>query len=228
MAGCFGISEQPIVEQYIYNPLSRLSPFISVKSFSARLYASYTEADLLQALRADDEGAFEEIYKRYCFRLFTVAYRKLKQREEAEELVQDLLADLWGRRATIQIQQLDQYLFSAIRYRIINYIKSQKLKSGYEFYCQLHTSVSTDNTENSLAISDLSAALMAGVENLPEKSRQIFELSRLEHCTVPEISARVNLSEKSVEYHLTKSLKLLRSYLRDFLMLTLSFIAFLK
>ncbi|WP_165963654.1 RNA polymerase sigma-70 factor [Hymenobacter radiodurans] len=199
-----------------------------MKSFSARLYASYTEADLLQALRADDEGAFEEIYKRYCFRLFTVAYRKLKQREEAEELVQDLLADLWGRRATIQIQQLDQYLFSAIRYRIINYIKSQKLKSGYEFYCQLHTSVSTDNTENSLAISDLSAALMAGVENLPEKSRQIFELSRLEHCTVPEISARVNLSEKSVEYHLTKSLKLLRSYLRDFLMLTLSFIAFLK
>ncbi|QIL77050.1 RNA polymerase sigma-70 factor [Hymenobacter sp. HDW8] len=199
-----------------------------MKSFSARLYASYTEADLLQALRTDDEGAFEEVYKRYCFRLFTVAYRKLKQREEAEELVQDLLADLWSRRATMQIQQLDQYLFSAIRYRIINYIKSQKLKSGYEFYCQLHNSVSTDNTENALAINDLSAALMAGVENLPEKSRQIFELSRLEHCTVPEISVRVNLSEKSVEYHLTKSLKLLRSYLRDFLMLTLSFVAFLK
>lgn len=192
------------------------------------MYASYSDADLLQALRTDDEGAFEEIYKRYCYRLFTVAYRKLKQREEAEELVQDLLADLWSRRASLQIQQLDQYLFSAVRYRIINYIKAQKLRVGYEFYCQINASAATAETENSLALNDLSAALLAGVENLPEKSRQIFELSRLEHCTVPEISARVNLSEKSVEYHLTKSLKQLRSYLRDFLMLTLSFIAFLK
>ncbi|GAB2472532.1 DNA-directed RNA polymerase sigma-70 factor [Hymenobacter qilianensis] len=199
-----------------------------VKSFSVRLYASYTDADLLQALRADDEGAFEEIYKRYCYRLFTVAYRKLKQREEAEELVQDLLADLWSRRASLQIQQLDQYLFSAVRYRIINFIKSRKLKSGYELYCQLHASSSTANTENFLALNDLNDALLAGVENLPEKSRQVFQLSRLEHCTVPEISVRVNLSEKTVEYHLTKALKLLRSYLRDFLVLTLSLFTFLQ
>lgn len=199
-----------------------------MKSFSVRLYASYSDADLLQALRTDDEGAFEEIYKRYCFRLFTVAYRKLKQREEAEELVQDLLADLWSRRASLQIQQLDQYLFSAVRYRIISYIKAQKLRVGYEFYCQLNASAATAKTENSLALNDLSDALLAGVENLPEKSRLIFQLSRMEHCTVPEISARVNLSEKSVEYHLTKSLKQLRSYLREFLMMTLSLLAFLK
>jgi RNA polymerase sigma factor (sigma-70 family) len=72
-----------------------------------------------------------------------------------------------------------------------------------------------------LALHDLSSALLASVQQLPEKSRQIFELSRLEHYSVSEISVRVNLSEKSVEYHLTKSLKLLRSYLREFLMIIL-------
>ncbi|GGG29346.1 DNA-directed RNA polymerase sigma-70 factor [Hymenobacter glacieicola] len=181
------------------------------------MYASWPDAALLDAMRTDEEGAFEELYKRYCYRLFTVAYQKLKGREVAEELVQDLFTDLWSRRASHQIQQVEHYLFSAIRYRIINYIKAQKVRSGYELYCRISLSEANTDTEEALAAEDLSAALLAGVRKLPEKSREIFQLSRLEHYSVPEISVRVNLSEKSVEYHLTKSLKLLRSYLRDFL-----------
>ncbi|WP_188556009.1 RNA polymerase sigma-70 factor [Hymenobacter glacieicola] len=184
---------------------------------SLRMYASWPDAALLDAMRTDEEGAFEELYKRYCYRLFTVAYQKLKGREVAEELVQDLFTDLWSRRASHQIQQVEHYLFSAIRYRIINYIKAQKVRSGYELYCRISLSEANTDTEEALAAEDLSAALLAGVRKLPEKSREIFQLSRLEHYSVPEISVRVNLSEKSVEYHLTKSLKLLRSYLRDFL-----------
>lgn len=182
-------------------------------------YAAWPDAALVDALRADEEKAFAEIYKRYCYRLFTVAYRKLKSRQVAEELVQDLFADLWSRRSTNQIQQLENYLFSAVRYRIINYIKGQKVKSGYELYCRLNASKTDTDTEKLLAHNDLTEALLAGLGKLPEKSREIFQLSRLEHYTVPEISKRVRLSEKSVEYHLTKSLKLLRTYLREYLLL---------
>lgn len=187
-------------------------------------YAAWTDAALLDALRADQEQAFAEIYKRYCYRLFTVAYRKLKSCEVAEELVQDLFTDLWTRRSNNQIQQLENYLFSAIRYRIINYIKAQKVKAGYELYCQISSSEADTDTEKTLALNDLSEALLASMRKLPEKSREIFHLSRLEHYTVPEISVRVKLSEKSVEYHLTKSLKLLRTYLRDYLLLLLLFL----
>ncbi|MDF7815677.1 RNA polymerase sigma-70 factor [Hymenobacter sp. YC55] len=185
------------------------------------LYAAWTDTALLDALRADQEQAFTEIYKRYCYRLFTVAYRKLKSSEVAEELVQDLFADLWIRRSSIQIQHLESYLFTAIRYRIINYIKAQQIKTGYESYCRLSANETDTDTEKSLALNDLSEALLASMRKLPEKSREIFQLSRLEHYTVPEISVRVKLSEKSVEYHLTKSLKLLRTYLRDYLLLAL-------
>jgi RNA polymerase sigma-70 factor (family 1) len=190
-----------------------------VKSSSLRAYASCSDAALLDALRADEEGAFAEIYKRYCYPLFSVAYRKLNDREVAEELVQDLFENLWSRRADSQIQQLSNYLFTAIKYRIINHLKGQKIKAGYELFCQLSApqAAADTATEDALALHDLSSALRASVQQLPEKSRQIFELSRLEHYSVAEISVRVNLSEKSVEYHLTKSLKLLRSYLRDFL-----------
>jgi RNA polymerase sigma-70 factor (family 1) len=190
-----------------------------VLAFSSGKYASWSDADLLAALYIDDEGSFAEIYRRYCYRLFTVADQKLKRREAAEELVQDLFENLWNRRATHQIEQLEKYLFSALRYRIINYIKAQQVRAGYELYCRLTTSEADTTTEEALAHGELSAALLAGVRRLPAKTREIFQLSRLEQYSVAEISGRVNLSEKTVEYHLTKSLKLMRSYLRDFLVL---------
>ncbi|TGD81847.1 RNA polymerase sigma factor [Hymenobacter wooponensis] len=170
-----------------------------MKPTSVRMYASYAEATLLDALRAGDEGAFAEVYKRYSFRLFTVAYQKLKSREAAEELVQDLFENLWTRRATIQVEQLDYYLFSAIKYRIINYIKTQKLRAGYQLYLQVSASEKNTETEEALALNDLTAALLAGIQDLPEKSREIFQLSRFEHYSVSEISGQINLSEKTVE-----------------------------
>jgi len=185
-----------------------------------QLYTSWTDAALLEALRTDDEGAFGEIYHRYCYRLFTVAYCKLKSREMAEELVQDLFEALWSKRATMQVQQLESYLLSAIRYRIINCIKTQRVKAGYELYCRLYQQGIDQSTEKLLAAQDLSTALQAGLDRLPEKSREVFRLSRLENHSVPEISVRLQLSEKAIEYHITKSLKILRTYLRDFLLTT--------
>jgi len=181
-----------------------------------------SDVDLLAALYSDDEGSFAEIYQRYCYRLFALAYQKLKSRETAEELVQDLFENLWNRRASHEIQQLEQYLFSALRYRIINHIKTQQVRAGYELYRRLNASEADSTTENALALNELSTALLAGVQRLPAKTREIFQLSRLEQYSVAEISGRVHLSEKAVEYHLTKSLKLLRIYLRDFLAVALA------
>ncbi|OGX82454.1 sigma-70 family RNA polymerase sigma factor [Hymenobacter coccineus] len=201
-----------------------------MKFSSSGAYRTCSDAALLDALRTDEEGAFAEIYSRYSYPLFTLAYQKLSDREAAEELVQDLFTHVWSQRNSSQVQHLDRYLFSAMKYRIINYLKVRKVKAAYELYCRLSTAqVDVDTaTEDGLALHDLSAALRASVQQLPAKSREIFQLSRLEHYTVPEISVRVNLSEKSVEYHLTKSLKLLRGYLREFLLVTLPLLAFLK
>jgi len=92
-----------------------------------------------------------------------VAYRKLKSPEVAEELVQGLFAGLWSKRAGSQIQQLDHYLFAAIRYRVINHIKLREVKAGYEFYCRGCLSATTTATEETLALTDLSTTLTAGL-----------------------------------------------------------------
>lgn len=197
-----------------------------MRSSSIRLYASWTDAALLEALATDDRGAFAEVYERYWYRVFALAYRKLKSRETAEELVQDLFATLWHNRAQQTITQLEHYLLVAINHRVLGYIRAYRVRTHYADYCRKLLSKTTHETEEALAATDLSAAFLRGVELLPEKSREVFRLSRLEHQSVEEIAAHLDVTPKTVEYHLTKSMKLLRTYLREFIVTLLPFFLF--
>ena len=188
-----------------------------------RLHASWDDAELVQALQKGDEPAFAEIYNRYGFQLLEQAFRKVNSREAAEEIVQDLFVTLWHKRETAEILKLKEYLGSAIRYKVINLIKNKLTHDGFVAYSRMLASEADHKTEHDLAAADLSGALNRGLAQLPGHTREIFQLSRMEHQTVPQIAVRLKVSTKTVEYHLTRALKLLRVSLKDFLVLALFF-----
>jgi RNA polymerase sigma-70 factor (ECF subfamily) len=157
------------------------------------------------------------MYERHWLKLYQLACYRLPSREVAEEMVQDVFAALWSKRATTTIQTLEPYLYSALRYQIIDYVRTSAVRTEYKAYCKLHAPRTDNGTEQSLALNDLSAALAASVGKLPEYAREVFRLSRMEHHTVPEIAVQLNVSPKMVEYHLTKALKKLRVALKDFM-----------
>ncbi|TPG62357.1 RNA polymerase sigma-70 factor [Hymenobacter nivis] len=191
-------------------------------------YVSWTDAALLDALATGSRGAFAALYERHWQRVFDLAHRKLKSREAAEEVVQELFAALWHKRQTQSIAQLDHYLLAATSHRVIGYIRAHRVRAHYADYCRTLPGEATRETEEALAVADLSAALQRGVEQLPEKSREVFQLSRLEHRSVAEIATRLHVTPKAVEYHLTKSLKLLRTYLREFTVAVLPLLLFMR
>ncbi|WP_223650627.1 RNA polymerase sigma factor [Hymenobacter psoromatis] len=195
-----------------------------MSSPTLRAYTSWSDEALLTALLADDRAAFAEIYERHWYRVFALAYRKLKVRETAEELVQDLFATLWQKRREQGIEQLEHYLLSAINRRVISYLRGSKVRMAYADYCRWTQTAATQETEYALAAADLSEAFDKALLRLPAQSREVFRLSRLEHFSVREISLQLNLSAKAVEYHLTKSMRLLRGHLRDFVVLALVFL----
>lgn len=186
-----------------------------------------TDAVLIQLLETGDENAFQEIYKRYWYKLYTVARRKVEAQEDAEEIVQDIFVDLWERRIRLNINELDRYLFSAVKYKVLNYIKSRIVRQTYRDTVSLKIDADS-NTEEELALQDLSQAITNGIENLPPKTQEIFRLNRLEGLSVREISDLLHIPERTVEYHVTQSLRSMRVYLKDFvvLMLTLIFAQF--
>lgn len=80
---------------------------------------------LLQAIKTGDAEAFSEVYRKYWFPMYEVVYRKTGQKEIAEEVVQDIFTRLWRQRSTLSIVDLNRYLFSAVRYEVIDYYRSR-------------------------------------------------------------------------------------------------------
>lgn len=184
-------------------------------------YDSYADSILIEGLGKGDEKAFRAIYLRYWKKLFLVACRKASSREVAEELVQNLFVSLWEKREQVSIEHLERYLFTSIKYLVLNHLKSKIAEDRYLTHSREYFSGVDGGTEFSVALLDLSEALAKGVARLPEKTQTIFRLNRLEHNTVKEISRDLNLPPRTVEYHLTQALKSLRLHLKDFVLVLL-------
>lgn len=171
---------------------------------------------LVMFLQEGKITAFEEIYRRYWYKLFGIAYHQTGVREEAEELVQEVFLNIWNRRAEVAIRHLDLYLTIAIKNQVYDYFKSQISYRKYQEYFifqEIHQHYGTDEIVN---FDDLSAAVEKVLSRLPEKSAEVFKRSRFENQSVREIALGLNLSEKAVEYHITKSLKFLKDNLKAY------------
>ena len=177
---------------------------------------------LTKLLKTSDETALKEIYLRHWQSLFQAALRKVRVKEIAEELVQNIFVSLWDRRAIQSIEQLSCYLHTAIKYQVINYLKSKILDKKYLLHA-VQQSASEDNScESALLTHELSLAIDHAIRELPPKTQLVFRLSRYENRSIREISQSMNISEKAVEYHITQSLKIMRLHLKEFILFELT------
>lgn len=182
---------------------------------AVRSFDSLQDEVLVSALSGGDRDAFAEIYERYWGPLYRLAYQKMRSREIAEELVQNLFVSLWVKRGETVIRELRPYLFTALRFAIINHIESdqvhERFVAHYESFMQQADVQPTDE----LALRDLTDAIERSLHTLPEQTQHVFRLSRFDCLTIPEIAAQLNLSEKTIQYHLSKALRVVRQNLHN-------------
>jgi RNA polymerase sigma-70 factor (family 1) len=180
-----------------------------------------TDAELLVRISKDDKVAFEELYRRYWRRCYTQVMHRSGDATLAEDITQNVFVSLWEKRRSVTIQNIGAYLFSAVRFRFITYLKSQWHEETYTFHFLREQHDSQNPVEASVHMKELNEAIDKGVALMPPKTKAIYTLSRTEHYSVKEIAHKLNLSEKAVEYHITQSLKTMRLALKDFLPLAL-------
>ncbi len=182
-----------------------------------------SEMQLIENFIQGDRSSFTTIYKKYWYKLFLIAQRRLNDKAVSEELVQEIFVQLWEKRESLQIQSLENYLVRAAKYAVIDYIRTQIVKNNYIHYYRSFIEQEDLQTENIVAVNDLTSLMEKGLKTLPEKSQEVFRLSRMENWPVTKIATHLQLSEKGVEYHITKSIKTLRIYLKDFVVILLAF-----
>ena len=172
---------------------------------------------LVKLMRVDDADAFNEIYKRYWKPLFQSARYKLKSDELAEELLQNLFLNLWEKRTIQQIENLSRYLSSVLKYQIVNHYRTVFLAEKYADFVQSRLEDYVDEPDIAVNVQEIVSIFEDVLQQLPQKTSRVFHMSRLEYKTTREIAAELDMPERTVEYHITQSLKLLRQQLKDFL-----------
>lgn len=191
-------------------------------------YHKYADEELAVLLSNEDHYAFSEIYERYWAVLFRHARRMLKDEDQAADLIQDLFAAIWTNAAAFEIKtSLSAYLYSGVRNRILKLISHEKVKSSYlstlpDFAAKGHSS-----TDEMIREKELQLQIEREIALLPEKMREIFELSRKAHLSYKEIADHINISEGTVKKQVYNALKVLRMKLGSFFFLTVMHIILL-
>jgi RNA polymerase sigma-70 factor (family 1) len=178
-------------------------------------YIDLSDEKLLALLKDGHEEAFDHLYFRYRNKLLSVAYNRLKSREIAEEIVQDVFTDIWQKRQTLQIRnKLSSYLCTAIKYAVLDHIRSQNTKDSYVAEMMKVTERAALSVEHAVEFYELDFHLNKSIEALPEKCREVFTLSRYENYSVREIAEKLDISPETAKYHIAHALKTLRLNLK--------------
>lgn len=177
-------------------------------------YSNYTDTKLAERLKKSDHQAYAIIYERYKFLLYTHAYKKLQDREEARDVVQEVFVALWNKRDSINTQlNLAGYLYTAIRNTILNFYARKEVRTRYTDAMAAHYTCDYSPTDHGIRSQQLAGLIDREIAALPAKMQEVFVLSRKAHLERKEISLQLGISEATVDRQIANALKLLRARL---------------
>lgn len=171
-----------------------------------------------EALTVGDITAFEMLFRTYYQPLCNYAFTFLRDKEDAEEIVQSTFLLVWEKRETLAIRtSVKPYLYAMVRNACLNVIKHEKIKQKYVSEEIAMADRSHDSVTHTVASNELEYRIKVAMEELPEQCRMVFKLSRFEELKYAEIAEQLNISVKTVENHMGKALKIMREQLKDYL-----------
>ncbi len=155
----------------------------------------------------------EALYRAYYRPLGNAVFRVVQDRAVAEDLVQDLLLNVWKNRATLQITATYRsYLFRAALHAALRHTERQKRQVAWEDANVVD--MGTNSTLEHLNEQDAEAAVAAALATLPPQCRAVFLLSRQEGLSYQQIAETLDVSPKTVDNQMGKALRLLRQQLK--------------
>lgn len=175
------------------------------------------DRELFARLRAGDQAAFDAIFRAHYAALVGLADGMLRSRAAGEDVVQEVMLELWRRRETVVIQEsLRAYLVRSTRNRALNHIRHANVQRKAE--PQLARDEAILPTGASLLVAgELRNAITAAVAELPPACREVFMLSRTHGLRYAEIAETLGISVKTVESQMGKALRHMRNRLAQWL-----------
>ena len=153
------------------------------------------------------------------------AYSYVRDKEEAEDIVMGAFANVWEHRNELREDtNISALLLTAIKNRSLNHLQHLEVRMRAEQHIgdirqkELALRISTLEAcdPDKLFCDEIQALVQEAISELPPTSREVFILSRMKNLPNKEIALRLDISVKTVEFHITRSLKQLRVRLKDY------------
>ncbi|WP_423130369.1 RNA polymerase sigma-70 factor [Gaoshiqia sp. Z1-71] len=183
-----------------------------------------SEKVLIDRLIAGDQTAFELIFRHYYPGLVIFTAQITRNRNEAEEIVQDLFFRIWCQKNQIKGSlSLKPYLFTSVRNRGLNFLERKKTEARKidEFRKIIKNNLTFE--PDIFVSSELQEKISQAFEKLPPRTKEIFILSRINELKNDEIAGRLEISKRTVETQISHALKILKQELKDYLVLLFLF-----
>ena len=176
--------------------------------------------ETIVALKSGDHAAFEKIFVSYFDKVKCFISGLVKSKDEAEEIVQDIFMQLWINRDLIDTQKsFSTYLYTIARNKAFNHLKKRMVRDSYAVDVGSTAAASLSaNAKDTLLAVEMELLIEMVVRKMPERRQEIYRLSRDKGLSNDEISARLNISKKTIENQLSLTLKEIKSGIRIFLL----------
>lgn len=175
-----------------------------------------------------DKQLFEQLFREYFSPLCNFAVGYVNDLDTAKEIVQEVFFNLWNKKDSITSDKsVKSYLYTSVRNRCFNYIRDHKKFRSYVLDVEIEDrDLVFEN--NSMTQAETQVKIQDALDKLPEKCKQVFELSRFDELKYKEIAEKLGISIKTVEVQISKALKILRVELKDLiismLLITLTYL----
>lgn len=178
-------------------------------------YKTASDTQLLFQLKSGNHLAFSEIYNRHSALVICFVLKKTGIEDIAKDLVQDLFAQLWDSRSSlVMIDNLPAYLVTVAKRRIINLYAHDQVKMKYAAsLAKYHLNHCNAPTDHRIREKQFADHINDQINNLPEKMRQAFVMSRMQYLSNKEIAEQLSTTEGNVSKHVHAALRILRTKL---------------
>jgi len=177
-------------------------------------YSNLSDIELSSLVKQGDQGAYSHLYQRYFRLLYLHAYKRLRDEDQAEDIVQDFFTSLWMKHDSFALtDNFNGYCFSSVNNRIVNHFLHKEVESKYVASFLAFANGAEEQTDYLVRERQLSAQIEREIQALPGKMREIFELSRKANMSYREIADKLDLSEKTVNRQISNALVRLKTKL---------------
>ena len=156
-----------------------------------------TDEKLIEAIRKDDYVSYNKLFERYYGRLCQYVYSLLMDKNDTEDVVQELFLNIWKNRERIEIKEnVGGYLYKMAKHLALNHLRSKVYQLSYE--------------DNRVESEEFRIALYGCIDHLPDRCKEVLLLHRIKGLKQKEISEKLDISVKTIKNQIWTSLQKLR------------------